>query len=275
MISTLTFTPSGGSSTTLHSLVSGSKRVVTRIEGLQGTPSIREIKALRGQQQGAFVRSRYTDCRTITIEGEIIGTTIEDTFDEFDAISKSLYSSIGTAGTLRWTRDSAGQQLQCDCQLASVSPLAFTDSANLIQYQVTLVAADPRVYDQSLTTATGSVVTNAATGNTCSFTNSGSIPTPPIIRVYGQIVAPIVRLTSGGAGLTFTNTVSAGGSSYLEIDVQNRTVKSASGTNLISSLTAGASDWFELPTGTGTVTLTGSSISGSPRLDLLYRSAFT
>lgn len=273
MISSITFTPSGGSPFTLHSLTAGSKRVITRAEGLQGTPPIREVKSFLGQQSGAAIRSKYLDARTITLEGEIIGTDIEDTFDSFDAISAAFNASIFTAGTLKWTRSTTGEALQVGCQLASLQPLVLTDGGNFIQYQVTFVAGDPRVYSQTETTGTGSVVTDAAAGNTCAFTNSGSISTPPTMRVYGGITNPVVRLTSGGAGLTFAGTVASG--DYLEINVQRRTVKTNGTINSLSLLNAALSDWFELPTGSGTVKLTGSSITGSPRLDLIYRSAWT
>lgn len=272
MISSITLTPASSSAVTLHATTTGSKRVITRAEGLQGTPPIREVKTLRGQQSGAVFRSKWLDSRGITLEGEVIGSSIEDTFDELDAIQKAFNATVTTTGTLKWTRDTAGQALQAEVQLGSFSPLVLTDGSNRIAYQVQLNAPDPRVYDQSLSTATGTVVTNAATGATCSFTNAGSYPTPPIMRVYGGIVAPVLRLPTG-AGLTFTSTVASG--DYLEIDVFNRTVKTNGSINAISGLNAGISDWFELPTGSSTVKLTGSSITGSPRVDLIYRSAWT
>jgi hypothetical protein len=273
MISSITFEPPTGSAVTLHSTAIGTKNVVVRAEGLQGTPSLRELVTNRGQQAGAYVRTKYSGPRYVTLDGEIVGSSIEDSFDQFDAISKAFYSAISTAGTLKWTRDASGEALQAGAQLSSLQPLVLTDGSRLLQYAATLVCGDPRVYSQTQTTGIGNVVTNAATGNTCSFTNSGSIPTPPIIRIYGEITSPVIRLTSGGAGLTFTGTV--GPTDYLEIDVQNRTVRTNGSINSLSTLNAGASDWFELPTGTGTVTLTGSSISGSPRADLIYRSAWT
>lgn len=273
MISSITFTPSGGSPLTLHATTAGSKRVITRAEGLQGVAPIREVKSLRGQQQGGYIRSKFTEPRLITLEGEIIGANIEDSFDEFDAVTKGLYASISTAGTLKWTRSTAGQALQCDCQLASMAPLMLTDNTNLVQYQVTLVAGDPRVYDQASTTTDSSTITNAATGQTVATTNSGSVPSPPKLRVYGGIQAPVVRLVSGGAGLTFTNTVASG--DYMEIDVANRTVKTNGTTNIISGLNAGVSEWFEIPAGSDSVKITGSSLTGgSPKLQVIYRSAW-
>ena len=276
MISTITFTPSGGSAITLHAVTAGAKRVVTRAEGLQGSPPIREVQTVKGQQSGAYIRSKYLQARTITLEGEIVGSSISDAFTEFDTIAKALMSSVSTAGTLKWTRDTAGQTLQVDCQLASLSPLVLADSGYWLQYKVDLVCGDPRVYDQSLTTGTGTTITVPATGGTCSYTNSGSIATPPKIRIYGGITNPWVRkgtvASSVGAGLVFSGTVASG--DYLEIDVQARTVKTNGTTNSLSLLTAASSDWFELPTGTSTVCMTGSAVTGSPRVDLIYRSAW-
>ena len=275
MISQITFTPAGGSPITLHSVAIGSTKVVTRAEGLQGAPPIREVKALKGQQHGAYNRSKWLDSRTITLEGEVIASSIESSFDAFDSIATAFASSISTPGTLKWTRDAAGQALQVSCQLGSLAPLVMTDNGNLLQYQVTLVANDPRVYDQATTTATGSAFSSSSTA---SFNNTGSITTPPIIRVYAGITNPVVKLNGTGTGLTFVGAVAA---DYMEIDVANRTIKTGTGggtgltgtTNVLSSLNAGVSDWFELPTGSGTVVLTGSS-TGSPRVDLVYTPAF-
>lgn len=273
MISSITFTPSGGSPFTLHSTATGSKRVVTRAEGLQGVAPIREVQVLRGQQSGSYVRSKFTEARVITLEGEIIGSNIEDSFDEFDTVTKALYASINTAGTLRWTRSSAGQALQASCQLASFQPVVLTDGGNLLQYQVSLIASDPRVYDQSLTTTDSSTITNASSGATVAVTNNGSVPSPPTLRVYGGLQAPVVRLVSGGAGLTFTNTVASG--DYMEIDVLNRTVKTNGTVSVISGLDAALSEWFELPAGSDSVKLTASSLTGgSPKLQVIYRSAW-
>jgi hypothetical protein len=273
MISTITLTPSGGSPFTIHAVTAGSKRVVTRAEGLQGVAPIREVRSNRGQQHGGYLRSKFTEPRLITLEGEIIGSNIEDSFDEFDTITKALYASINTAGTLKWTRSTAGQALQCDCQLASFQPLVLTDGGNMLQYQISLVAGDPRVYDQTETTTDSATVTNAATGATVATTNNGSVPSPPVLRVYGGIQAPVVRLVSGGAGLTFTNTVASG--DYMEIDVKNRTAKTNGTTNVISGLNAGVSEWFDLPVGSDSVKITGSALTGgSPKLTVIYRSAW-
>ena len=274
MISTITFTPAGGSAVSLHAVTIGSKRVVTRAEGLQGLPALRDVQTVKGQQSGAYIRSKYVGARTITLEGEIIGSSIEDSFDEFDTISKALSSSVSTPGVLQWTRDAAGQALRVTCQLSSLSPLVLTDGGNMLQYQVSLVCGDPRVYDQAETTGTGTTITDAAVGGTVSYSNIGSLPTPPKIRIYGGITNPFVRkgtvASSVGAGLVFSGTVAPG--DYLEIDVQARTIKTNGTTNALSLLTAASSDFFELPTGSSTVCMTGSAISGSPRVDLIYRS---
>ena len=168
MISSITLSTATGT-VTLHSTAAGSKAVVTRTEGFQGVPQVRNLVTARSQASGAFIRSRYTDERTMTIEGEIVDTTIEAAFDRFDIIAAAMYDSISTERTLKWTRDASGQQLQCGVRLSDFQPLTMTDGAPWIKYQATFKAADPRLYDQTQSTSTGAVLSAAAGGKTPSI----------------------------------------------------------------------------------------------------------
>ena len=161
MISSITLSTATGN-VTLHSTAAGSSAVVTRAEGLQGVPPVRNLVTQRSQASGAFVRTKYTDSRTITLEGEIVDTTIEAAFDRFDAISAALYDTISTERTLKWTRDASGQQLQASVRLSDFQPLTLTDGAPWIKYQATFVCPDPRLYEQTLNTATGTALAAVA-----------------------------------------------------------------------------------------------------------------
>ena len=287
MISSITLSTASGN-VTLHSTAAGSKAVVTRAEGLQGTPPVRNLITARSQASGAFVRSKYTDERTITLEGEIVDTSIEAAFDRFDVIAAAIYDSISTERTLKWTRDSSGQQLQAGVRLTEFQPLTLTDGSPWIKYQVTFKAPDPRVYDQTLTTGTGSALAGAAggklypytyrrsyspsSGGTVTYNNTGSVPTPPIIRIYGYCSAPNVILDSS-TRLAFTGEVAAG--DYLEIDCSARTVKLNGTTNRLNLLDITNSSFFALPVGTSTVRLASGNFDANARVDLIYRPAFT
>lgn len=287
MISSITLSTASGN-VTLHSTAAGSSAVVSRAEGLQGTPAIRNIITPRSQASGAFSRTRFTEHRTITLEGEVLGSTVEGAFDNFDTIAAAMYDSVSTERTLKWRRDSSGQQLQAGVRLSEFQPLTLTDGAAWIKYQATFIAPDPRVYDQTQTTGTGSALAAAAggktyaytytrgynpsSGGTVSYTNSGSVPTPPVIRIYGYCTSPQVVLTDD-VRLIFTGEVADG--DYLEVDCAARTVKLNGTTSRLNLLDTVNSTFFALPTGSGTVQLVASNSNGNARTDLIYRSAWT
>lgn len=287
MISSITLSTASGN-VTLHSTSVGSTAVVTRAEGLQGTPPIRNIITPRSQASGAFVRTKYTEERTITLEGEVLGTSIEAAFDSFDVLAAAMYDSITTERTLKWRRDASGQQLQAGVRLSELQPLVMTDGSAWIKYQATFKAPDPRVYDQTLTTATGAVLAAAAGGKTYTYTyrrgyspssggsvsynNTGSVPTPPIIRVYGYCSSPQIVLDAN-TKLVFSGEIAAG--DYLEIDAAARTVKLNGSTSRLNLLDIVNSTFFALPVGSGTVQMRASNFDANARADLLYRPAFT
>ena len=287
MISSITLSTATGN-VTLHSTAAGSSAVVTRAEGLQGVPPVRNLLTQRSQASGAFVRTKYTDSRTITLEGEVVGSTIEGAFDSFDTLAAAMYDSITTERTLKWRRDTTGEQLQAGVRLSDFQPLTLTDGAAWIKYQATFTCPDPRVYSQTLTTGTGAALSTAAGGKTytysytrgynpssggdVSYTNSGSVPTPPIIRIYGYCTSPQVVLTDD-IRLIFTGEVADG--DYLEIDAAARTVKLNGTTSRLNLLDVANSSFFALPVGTGTVQMVASNFNANARVDLIYRSAWT
>ena len=287
MISSITLSTATGN-VTLHSTAAGSNAVVTRAEGLQGIAPVRNLVTQRSQASGGFVRSRFTDSRTITLEGEVLGSTIEGAFDNFDTLAAAIYDSISTERTLKWTRDASGEQLQAGVRLQDFQPLTLTDGSAWIKYQASFVAPDPRVYSQTQTTGTGAALSTAAGGKTynytytrgynpssggnVSYTNSGSVPTPPIIRIYGYCTSPQIVLTDD-IRLIFTGEIADG--DYLEVDAAARTVKLNGTTSRLNLLDTVNSTFFALPTGTGTVQMVASNFNANARADLIYRSAWT
>lgn len=273
---------------TLHSVTAGSKVVATRAEGLQGTPPIRNLVTARSQVSGAFIRSRYTDERTIQLELEIIDSTIEAAFDRFDTLAAALNAAIDTDRTLKWTRDSAGQQLQATVRLSEMQPVTLTDGAPWIKAMVVFKAGDPRVYDQAQSTGTGAALAvsaggktydysytrhyNPSSGGTVAFTNAGSVPSPPILRFYGYCTSPQAVL-SDSQRIVLTGEVSAG--DYVEVDCAARTVKLNGATNRLDMLDPISSTFFDLPVGSGQLQMLASNYDASARLDVIYRPAFT
>lgn len=292
MISSITLATASGGTVTLHSTAIGAKTVATRAEGFQGTPPIRAVITDRSQAHGSYIRSKWTQHRSLTVECEILDSTIEAAMDTFDTIAAALYDAIDTPRTLRWTRDAAGQQLQADVRLGELQPLTFTGGAPFVTFQATLLASDPRVYGQSQTVSTGAALTSGAGGKRYDYTYSrsydpstggtvpyntitagGSVPTPPIIRIYGFCTAPQVILESTGERIALTGDIQNG--DFIEIDCAERTVKLNGTVNRSNLLDVVNSTFFELPIESGNVQLLSSNFDSSARADLLFRPAFT
>jgi len=287
MISSITLSTATGN-VTLHSTASGSNAVVTRAEGLQGTPPIRNLVTQRSQASGGFVRTKYTDSRTITLEGEVLGSTIEGAFDNFDTLASAMYDSISTERTLKWRRDTTGEQLQAGVRLSEFQPLTLTDGSAWIKYQATFTCPDPRVYSQTLITGTGAALAAAAGGKTylynytrgynpssggnVSYNNTGSVPTPPVIRIYGYCTSPQVVLDDS-TRIVITGEIAAG--DYLEVDCSARTVKLNGSTSRLNLLDPVNSSFFALPVGSGSLQMVASNFDANARADLIYRPAFT
>lgn len=287
MISSITLSTASGN-VTLHSTATGANAVVTRAEGLQGIPQIRNLITPRSQASGSFSRTRYTDDRSISIEGEVLGSTIEGAFDNFDTLAAAMYDAITTERTLKWTRDASGEQLQAGVRLSEFQPVPLADGSPWIKYQATFRCPDPRIYSQTLSTSTGASLAVAAGGKTytysytrgynpssggdVTFNNTGTVPTPPIIRIYGFCTSPQVVLTDD-TRLVFTGEVAAG--DYLEIDCAARTVKLNGLTGRLNLLDPINSTFFALPTGSGSVQMLASNFDANARADLIYRSAWT
>ena len=286
MLDSVTINDANGNAVALHET---STRSLVRADGLVGIPGVRDSVRPWPNAHGSIDETRWMTDRLISLEGEVWGATYEEVFDEFGLLNKAFLDTLTNDGTLlKWTRGGAGTALQAEVKLAGPVQTSLAEGARLLRYQAQLRARDPRAYSQTQTTATGTVLSAAggglifadpfpwvfggSGGGLASISNTGDIPTPPVLRVYGAISAPIIRNVTTGESIVLTGSVSAG--DYLEIDVEARTVKLNGGTSRLNLLDYQATTWFELPVGASTLRLLGSSFDASARLDVLYRPAF-
>lgn len=264
-------------------------RAVVSIDGLAGLPGARSGLRTLTTGHGGIDETRWLDAKVITVTGEVWGTTYDGLRAELGAIETALLQTLDTGpALLKWTWGSAGTALQSFVKLASFQAPTLAEGAKLAQYQVSFTAADPRAYSQTLTTTTGTVLATGTGGATfkatfpirftgsggggAAVTNSGEIPSPPILRIYGSCNAPSVKLVSTGQTLSFTGTIATG--DYLEVDCRLRTVKLNGGTNRLNLLDAANSTWFELAPGSDTVRLSSGTFDANARCDVIYRSAY-
>ena len=270
-------------------LLSATRRV-QRVTGLQGMAQPREIVRPKPDRHGDIIDTKHLSGKTTTIEGQLTGANEAAVWTEFDTIQKTLFAAVDTDRTLKWRRATSGTLLQAQVRLAGMfeGPLQSENGGNVLPYQIQLRRSDPRAFTQTQTTATGAALSAAAGGLTIPFTfpftftpsgggvasvnNTGTVPTPPIFRLYGACSSPQVLIVGTGKRIVLTGSVAAG--DYLEVDVAERTVKLNGTTNRTNLLDFTATDWSELATGSDTVRLLAATFDANARVDVLYRMAY-
>lgn len=259
-------------------------RRVMKATGLIGV-SAREVLVQRAGRNGSINLTRYRDAGQIVIEGALTGGTTDDTWFQYDQVAGALSDSIADDRLLKWTAGTS-RALQQAVRLVSIEP-PLEVGADIIRYQVTLRAADPNVYSQELKKTSATPLGSGAGGglqfpitfpfqfaqpvNTiAAFNNEGTVSTPPILDLQGGLTDPVIRLSSDIA-LVFSGTIAD--SDVLTIDVAKRTVMLNGTENRRYMLVTSKSIWFELPRGSGELTLEASVYSAGANLAVSWRDA--
>lgn len=291
MISYLDIQNASGSAVRFHATAS---RKLTNAEGLPGVlgfQGARDATYSRPSYHGNVTRSRWQQAGLVSLEGFIYASSPDAALAEYDTLAAPLYDALDTPRLMLWQRgtDGTGVQLQAYVRLTGDEVSVAQEAAGkLLRYQAHLRLDDPRGYSQTLTTATGGTVAssgggftfartlpatfNPGTGGTVAVNNTGTRPTPPILRVYGYLVNPRILLIGTTKQIALVGVVGAG--DYLEIDVANRTVKLNGVSPAQGYVDASTTSWFELPRGASTLQLLAGANDTISRADVLYRAAY-
>jgi hypothetical protein len=155
-----------------------------------------------------------------------------------------------------------------------------------IKSSVTFFCPDPRVYDDTLQTASMGV-SNAlgriynrtynlvygfgSSGAATNVLNSGWATTYPTITVNGPIVNPTVGNTTTGNYITVTGSYSNTDIVFIDLDSKLITVNGVAARNLVS----GTSTWFGAVPGNNAFYLTGAgTLAGTTAATVSWRSAY-
>lgn len=259
-------------------------RAVQTASGLAGINS-REVIIARSGRRGSRNLTRYRDDAQIVLNGMLMGNSADNTWSEYDAVAGAFADAVDTDQTLKWTAGN-GLALQRTVRLTSLdSPLSV--GPDVLSYQATLRGSDPNVYSQiqqeSFAVPLGSTSGGGFTfpftfpfhfqppaSTVAAYTNGGFIPTPPILTLNGFLSNPVIQLEPG-IEMVFNGSVAA--SDQLIIDADARTIMLNSTVNRLSLLDAGQSTWFDLPPGSGTITLLAEAWSAGAGLSITWRDA--
>lgn len=253
-----------------------SKLALTRIEGMSGAEMRPNVENLP-QGDGAIVFAAFRGARYPILEGYV------KTFQDLSARRQVLDQIVAYTdtirkadGTLRYTPTGAAMR-ECTVRLYDRVQVSSGEGV-LKEFQIALVAADPRVYasaQKSVNALLNSGTDTATSGQRkvdVSCGNAGSTPTPPVIRVDGPITDPIVA--SGPSVLSFPGlTVAAGHYAYID-NGRELIVLDSTTNSLIGYLDIANSDFFMLPVGTTAVSLLGKSYTTATKITVTWRDAF-
>lgn len=276
-------------------LLSANRRV-RAAPGLAGLPAARASVRPRPDRHGAINETSYLGEDVIAIEMILRRASEAELWSEYDDLLEVLWEAIGNDRLLKWTREGSGLALQQTVRYhdAFDAPLRVEDAGVIMPVLVTFLAEDPRAYAQALTTATGAALSAAAGGlvfpakfngasaggwkftpsggGIASFDNTGKVPTPVLVRVFGQCSTPQILLVDTGERIAFTGSIPDGG--HLDVDLADRSLLLNGTISRRNLLDSEATDWPEgAPKGVSTWRLLAATFGVSARIDVIGRAA--
>ncbi len=276
---------------------------ITGIFGWDDRPDVRDTREVRSGMDGEVADNLYLGGRTITLDGEVYGSSWADLQARKRSLS-ALFMPSSTERVLQVPDPAtttpatiyADQMSGYDRMTGRViESIEFGDTLDpsCQTWQVVLRASDPRRYTSVEESAiTDDISTGggrsfprtyeksygtAEPGGTVDIVNVGSMESPWTVRVYGPVTNPIIEDVSGlgqividgNGGLAIVE------GDYLEIDVLERTafLNSDSEQSRFRYINFEETTWWMLPSGSSTIRFRGSAVSDPAYIEIVWRPA--
>ncbi len=257
---------------------------IEEITGLDG-PDVRESAELYVQGDGGIHSDFFFGRRPITISGLIDPNTVGTNRNIMIKNLLEATNAMKEDATLTWTA-SGGVPVAVKVRRQNSPRIS---GGRIKAFQISLIAADPRIYGTTINNAQVNAGGSATGGFTSPIispwqsgaspvgqlilANLGNISSPPTIAIYGPITNPVVRNQTTGEELSFTYSLTAG--EFLEINTADRTISLNGSTNRYSALNFTGSSWWELQPGNNDIRLSAASYSTGAYVSVLWNHAWT
>jgi hypothetical protein len=257
---------------------------VVSVNGWLNLPDVRSADALRAGGHGMYAGRDLAGGRVIAFDLEVIEATPAATAALLAALEAQLVvrpAEIVLTGEL----PGRGTWRTLVRPRRRNAPLAYRSVLGHQQVLFEVVASDPRLYSNTLSSVVGTLGTSsggltfaasapfvfgsAGGGGFLDCTNAGTFETPYRVTFTGPLVAPSIEHTGQGRKLEFTGTLAAG--ETLIVDSLPRTVLLGGTASRYGWLTS-LSQWFTLDPGPNNLRFTAASGTGTCQVD--YRSAW-
>lgn len=247
---------------------------VETAKGLASSPTLRVHDSDRGYQDGSFSGRDFLDSRHIIFDFVILGDATHSAFYYYQQLQKNLapqqqglypdpYAStqtIGTLGLFQFELSALTGNQRMWGRVRNVDADIDPDfSMGFILATVEFYFPDPRYYDETALTASGSTI--------ATISNAGWAISCPAITIATPSASGSISDSLTGASMSFAN-INTG---YpLVIDLLRRTISQNGlpSRNVLSSM----NNWLTIPANTNSGTATWISTIGS--MALTWRNAY-
>ena len=254
---------------------------ITAIHGWDDRPDVRDVRELRSGQVGEYADNLYLGGRTITVEGEVYGSSWSDMQarkralaalfqpSSTESVLKIPDPSVASPGTVWSASGMTGYERS---SLRVVEAIQFGDTLDPAcqVWQVILRASDPRVYsDVETSTDSGTSGTDA---RTVTVDQGGSYETPPTLTVTGPTGSEwSVSEPDSGLSLTFAGLTMAA-SDVMHLNTSDRTATYSSTYESVRLVSSDLSALWMLDETSGT---TADNAEGTSATDGTYAGGYT
>lgn len=224
-----------------------------------GSPNSRENRPERARRHGAVELTTYYGARVIALAGIINGTSDADMWTQVDTLKRS-FALVGSPHVLKFKRQGLAYFERCVVTVGSPLELPLRVVGPVVPWSATIVAADPRLYADT--------VSSASFAATATVTNGGNFGTPPVITFHGGGTNPGIQNTDLATENLIQMTYVMAGGDTIVVDVAARSV-TLNGADRPDILNAATSSFWSLVSGTNALVKVG----GATSIDIAWRDA--
>lgn len=282
----------------------GFSYLVQSSKGWKGSAARRPDLTLRPDTNGAYRGPNYAGVRVVELDGI---AQIQPGGDR-DALADTLAGLCSGANPLyALVRNERNRSLQLLVEVQGAIDIRELPDGGTLMFNIQLVASDPRKFSVAQKTATTAiaqapldgVLWNGTPGNTgtewngpafpitgtvwqassgvsglLTLDNAGGAPTPILFRVdgplTGSLVQPTITDTTNGNVLTYSGTLMPGDVLLIDTGTGNVTLNGSSGAGQMSR-----ADFFEIPAGSSIVVqFSGALPSATAQLTATWQDAY-
>lgn len=250
------------------------------------SPDYRTNEYARPGQDGAIISSMFYDARTVTVEGQLYGTSGL----EYESYRQALIAACAinkdsnnypTPTRVTFTT-MGGTSYFFDAIIGR--PIIEMQKPLLSDFHLTMTVTNPFIFGNTAFTspniapATGGgfilpvvlpIVSSAAVGGVVTVTNVGQATTLPTITLTGLLTQPALYNQTTGKSMQLSYTINSGDT--VVIDMYNKTITLNGSSSLLSTKTS-SSDWWGVQPGANQISISTISsgdtgyavVSGNP-----------